>query len=77
MSGSCRNEILQSIRITYDMRVPSMSEINIWPVHFADDIPRWRVVTFDESGVIVAERTFHDEEEAREFYNTLKGMNGR
>ena len=52
-----------------------MSEINIWPVHFADDIPRWRVVTFDESGVIVAERTFHDEEEAREYYITLKGMN--
>ena len=42
-----------------------MSEVNIWPVHFADDIPRWRVVTIDESGVIVAERTFHDEEEAR------------
>ena len=39
-----------------------MSEVNIWPVHFADDIPRWRVVTIDESGVIVAERTFHDEE---------------
>ena len=41
-----------------------MSEINIWPVHFNDDIPRWRVVTIDENGVIVAERTFHDEEEA-------------
>ena len=54
-----------------------MSEINIWPVHFNDDIPRWRVTTMNEQGVIVAERTFHDEEEAREFYNTLKGMNGR
>ena len=54
-----------------------MSDIKIWSVHFADDIPRWRVVTIDENGVIVAERTFHDEEEAREFYNTLKGMNGR
>ena len=41
-----------------------MSKINIWPVHFNDDIPRWRVTTMDESGVIVAERTFHDEEEA-------------
>ena len=54
-----------------------MSEINIWPVHFNDDIPRLRVVTLDERGVIISERTFHDEEEAREFYNTLKGMNGR
>ena len=54
----------------------SMSKINIWPVHFADDIPRWRVTTMDERGVIVAERQFHDEEEAREYYNTLEGMNG-
>ena len=53
-----------------------MIRYNIWPVHFADDIPRWRVVTFQDE-MIVAERTFHDEEEAREFYNTLKGMNGR
>ena len=53
-----------------------MITYNIWPVHFADDIPRWRVVTFQDE-MIVAERTFHDEEEAREFYNTLKGMNGR
>ena len=53
-----------------------MIRYNIWPVHFADDIPRWRVTTMDESGVIVAERTFHDEEEAREYYITLAGMNG-
>ena len=54
-----------------------MSKVNIWPVHFADDIPRWRVVTLDERGVIVAEIQFHDEEEAMEYYITLKGMNGR
>ena len=54
-----------------------MSEVKIWSVHFADDIPRWRVVTLDERGVIVAERQFHDEEEAMEYYITLKGMNGR
>ena len=53
-----------------------MIRYNIWPVHFADDIPRWRVVTFQDE-MIVAERTFHDEEEAREYYITLKGMNGR
>tara|TARA_B100000963_G_scaffold330845_1_gene321204 strand:- start:61 stop:225 length:165 start_codon:yes stop_codon:yes gene_type:complete len=53
-----------------------MSKVSIWPVHFADDIPRWRVVTFDEKGVIVAERQFHNEEEAREYHNTLEGMNG-
>ena len=52
-----------------------MTTINIWPVHFADDIPRWRVVTFQDS-VIVAERQFHNEEEAYEYYNTLAGMNG-
>ena len=51
-----------------------MSKINIWPVHFNDDIPRWRVTTMNEEGVIVAERTFHDEEEAREYYITLRGM---
>ena len=53
-----------------------MSKVNIWPVHFNDDIPRWRVTTMDDSGVIVAERTFHDEEEAREYYITLVGMHG-
>ena len=68
---------MQTVWRPLNLRVCSMSEINIWPVHFNDDIPRWRVVTIDENGVIVAERTFHDEEEAREFYNTLKGMNGR
>ena len=40
-------------------------EVNIWPVHFNDDIPRWRVTTMNEEGIIVAERTLHDEEEAR------------
>ena len=50
-------------------------EVSIWPVHFNDDIPRWRVVTLEDN-VIVAERTFHDEEEAREYYVTLRGMNG-
>ena len=29
-----------------------------------------------KDNVIVAERTFHDEEEAREYYITLRGMNG-
>ena len=53
----------------------SMIRYNIWPVHFADDIPRWRVVTFQDE-MIVAERTFHDEEEAREYYITLAGMHG-
>ena len=53
-----------------------MIKYNIWPVHFADDIPRWRVTTMDDRGVIVAERTFHDEEEAREYYITLAGMYG-
>ena len=52
-------------------------KMEIWQVHYDGDIALWRVVTIDEDGVIVAERTFHDEEEAREFYNTLKGMNGR
>ena len=49
-------------------------EVEIWPVHFSDDIPRWRVVNLD-SGVIVREQTFHDEEEALEYYNTLKNIN--
>ena len=51
-------------------------KVEIWQVHYDDDVPRWRVVTLRKN-VIVAERTFHDEEEAREFYITLKGMNGR
>ena len=49
-----------------------MIKYNIWPVHFADDIPRWRVTTMDESGVIVAERTFQEEEIAREYVNTVQ-----
>ena len=58
-----------------DMRVHSMrkKEVEIWPVHFSDDIPRWRVVNLD-GGVIVREQTFHDEEEALEYYNTLKNI---
>ena len=53
-----------------------MSKINIWPVHFNDDIPLWRVTTMNEQGVIVAERTFYEEEIAMEYLITLKGMNG-
>jgi len=52
-----------------------MIQVKIWPVHFADDIPRWRVATFSE-GVIIAERQFHDEEEALEYYQTLVGIHG-
>ena len=54
----------------------SMREVQCWAVHFDDDRPRWRVVTLVDS-VIVAERTFHEEEIAMEYLNTLKGMNGR
>ena len=53
-----------------------MREVQCWAVHFDDDKPRWRVVTLVDS-VIVAERTFHEEEIAMEYLNTLRGMNGR
>ena len=53
-----------------------MREIQCWPVHFDDDVPRWRVVTLQDN-IIVAERTFHEEELAMEYLITLKGMNGR
>ena len=53
-----------------------MTEIQCWPVHFDDDVPRWRVVTLQDN-IIVAERTFYEEEIAMEYLITLKGMNGR
>lgn len=56
-----------------NLRVHSMSDnIEVWEVHYDDDVPRWRVVTL-HNNVIVAERTFHDEEIAREYVNTIKG----
>ena len=42
----------------------------MWEVHFADEVPRWRVVTFKDS-VIIMERQFNDYEEACEYLNTL------
>ena len=45
----------------------------MWEVHFADDVPRWRVVTFKKS-VIIMERTFNDYEEACEYLNTLNDI---
>ena len=43
----------------------------MWEVHFADGVPRWRVVTF-QNNIIVMERTFTDYEEACEYLNTLE-----
>ena len=43
----------------------------MWEVHFADGVPRWRVVSF-KKGVIVMERQFNDYEEACEYLNTLE-----
>ncbi len=42
----------------------------MWEVHFADQVPRWRVVTFKENRIVM-ERTFNDYEEACEYLNTL------
>ena len=42
----------------------------MWEVHFADQVPRWRVVTFKENAIVM-ERTFTDYEEACEYLNTL------
>ena len=42
----------------------------MWEVHFADEGPRWRVVTFKENRIVM-ERTFNDYEEACEYLNTL------
>ena len=42
----------------------------MWEVHFADGVPRWRVVSF-KSNKIVMERQFNDYEEACEYLNTL------
>lgn len=47
-------------------------KIEVWEVHYDDDVSRWRVVTL-RNNVIIAERTFHDEEIAREYVNTVKG----
>ena len=46
-------------------------KVEIWQVHYDDDTPRWRVVTLRDN-VIVAERTFQEEEIAREYVNTVK-----
>ena len=46
-------------------------KVEIWEVHYDDDVPRWRVVTLRKN-IIVAERTFHDEEIAREYLNTIR-----
>ena len=42
----------------------------MWEVHFSDQVPRWRVVTFKENRIVM-ERTFNDYEEACEYLNTL------
>ena len=42
----------------------------MWEVHFADQVPRWRVVTFKENRIVM-ERQFNDYEEACEYLNTL------
>lgn len=45
----------------------------MWEVHFADEVPRWRVVSFKNDAIIM-ERQFNDYEEAREYLNTLDGI---
>ena len=45
----------------------------MWEVHFADGVPRWRVVSFKDDAIIM-ERQFNDYEEAREYLNTLDGI---
>ena len=45
----------------------------MWEVHFADGVPRWRVVSF-KNGAIIMERQFNDYEEACEYLNTLDGI---
>ena len=45
----------------------------MWEVHFADGVPRWRVVSFKNDAIIM-ERQFNDYEEAREYLNTLDGI---
>lgn len=42
----------------------------MWEVHFADQVLRWRVVTFKENRIVM-ERQFNDYEEACEYLNTL------
>ena len=45
----------------------------MWEVHFADGVPRWRVVSFKDDAIIM-ERQFNDYEEAREYLNTLDSI---
>ena len=45
----------------------------MWEVHFADGVPRWRVVSFKNDAIIM-ERQFNDYEEAREYLNTLDSI---
>ncbi len=45
----------------------------MWEVHFADGVPRWRVVSFKDDAIIM-ERQFNDYEEACEYLNTLDGI---
>lgn len=42
----------------------------MWEVHFADAVPRWRVVTFKENRIVM-EQTFNDYEEACEYCEYL------
>ena len=42
----------------------------MWEVHFNDEVPRWRVVTFKQNRIVM-ERTFNDYEEACEYLKTL------
>ena len=42
----------------------------MWEVHFADGVPRWRVVTFKHNRIVM-ERQFNDYEEACEYLNTI------
>ena len=45
----------------------------MWEVHFADGVPRWRVVSFKNDAIIM-ERQFNDYEEAREYLTTLDSI---
>jgi len=42
----------------------------MWEVHFADGVPRWRVVSFKNDAIIM-ERQFNDYEEACEYCEYL------
>ena len=57
--------------VTHNGEYKLMEDGNrMWEVHFADGVPRWRVVSFSK-GAIVMERQFNDYEEACEYLNTL------